>query len=109
MHICIQILIRSGIQGPNLLIRSTKEPVLPLKPLAYHMALGQIYNPCDLLSYRRLTQPWVRSVVALEGKTLTCVCPPPHWEELMNSEGVGASSDAGKEGILRITQSYSRF
>lgn len=70
------------------------------------MALGQIYNPCDLLSYRRLTQLWV---VTLEGKTLTCVCPPPHWEEHMNSEGVGASSDAGKEGILRITQSYSRF
>lgn len=48
-------------------------PDLSLKPLVYHMASGQGYNPCDLLSYGRLTQPWI---FTLGRKTLTCACSP---------------------------------
>lgn len=78
-------------------------PDLSLKPLVYHMASGQGYNPCDLLSYGRLTQPWI---FTLGRKTLTCACSPGGRSTGAQTEGVRDSSDSGRGGILKITQRY---
>lgn len=67
------------------------------------MASGQGYNPCDLLSYGRLTQPWI---FTLGRKTLTCACSPGGRSTGAQTEGVRDSSDSGRGGILKITQRY---
>lgn len=89
---------------PKPATQSTQGPVLSLNPLAYHMASGQVYDPCDFLYYRRLTQPWI---FTLEGETLTYLCLFPSWEKHMNPNRGGQGQQGWWQGrILHITQSY---
>lgn len=73
-------------------MQSTQGPVLSLKPLAYHMALSQVYNPCNSLSYRRLnlgSSPWKGNLSPV---------PVPRWEEHMHPN-TGSRDRAGAGGV----------
>lgn len=80
VHICIQMHGKSWIQGPNLLTQSTQWPVLSLKPPVHHMASGQAYNPCDLLSCKK-TDPTLYLHLGRENSHLGLF---PSWEKHMN-------------------------